>query len=508
MGIGQVFQEMIAERVKQSRAMRLHIAYQRDPIGWARDKLGIPEETIRWSLIEAYGSHHWDGGVDPLALIAEALADWNDVGVESGTGTGKSFWVAVLILWFMACWRNAQVFTFAPKKDQLKLYIWKNIGELWPKFVRHFPMAVLTDLRIQMRGGSPDADSWAAHGYPVGLSAEQQVATKASGMHAEHLLLVYEEAAAIAQQVIAAGKNTCVSPHNLRVAIGNPNFQLDTLHKFCKESGVVHVIISALDHPNVVTGNANLIPGAVSQQSIDDRRTDYTEESPIYQSRVRGLSPEQSSNSLFRLEWFRESAVRYNERKAKGTLPTRVTGKGVDAANSEHGDHAAICDFADNAMIRLVDFPCPNANGLGRQVGLEIGGYGDEPVIVPANLVGVDGIGVGSGTVNTLRDTGRIVQALYFGNPPMKGVDKNADGSTREYGADVNQFLNLRAQVYWQARVDFQEGWIDVPEDPELWGDLLAVTYDDTNKVVKLAPKDEIRPARQEPKQRRCFRHS
>jgi hypothetical protein len=187
-----------------------------------------------------------------------------------------------------------------------------------------------------------------------------------------------------------------------------------------------------LDHPNVVTGNPNFIPGAVSQQSIDKRRRDYTEQSPIYQSRVRGLSPEQASNSLFKLEWFRQSAARWNDRKAKGTLPTRVTGKGVDAANSEHGDHAAICDFADNVMIRLVDFRCPNSNALGRQVGLEIGGYGDNPVIVPANQVGVDGIGVGAGTVNTLRDTGRIVQAIMFGYPQMKGVDKNPDGSPRE----------------------------------------------------------------------------
>ena len=471
--------------------MSPHTAYQTDPIGWARDKLGISEATIRWSLNEAYGAHKWDGDVDPLVLIADALVNWQSVGAESGTGTGKSFWIAVIILWFQACFENSQVFTFAPKAEQLKLFIWKNITEMWPRFKRHFPTAELTDLTIRMRGGIND--TWAAHGYPVGLKAGEAVSTKAAGMHAEHLLLVYEEMAAIAPQVVAAGKNTCVSPHNLRIGIGNPNSQLDTLHKFCHEAGVVHVRISALDHPNVVTGDDSLIPGAVGRQSIEDRRRDYTESSPIYQSRVRGVSPEQASNSLFKLEWFNRSVERYNERKAKGTLPTKVTGKGVDAANSEHGDHAAICDFADNVMIRLEDFPCPNANGLGRQVGLEIGGYGDEPVIVPANLVGVDGIGVGSGTVNTLRDTGRIVQAIMFGFPAMKGVDKNADGSPREYGADVNEFLNVRAQVYWQARMDFLEDVIDVPEDPELFEDLLAVTFDDTNKVVKLAPKDEIK---------------
>lgn len=75
----------------------------------------------------------------------------------------------------------------------------------------------------------------------------------------------------------------------------------------------------------------------------------------------------------------------------------------------------------------------------------------------------------------------------------MVGVEKMPDGQPREWKGDVNQFLNLRAQMHWQARIDFQEDLIDVPEDPELWEDLIAVTFDDTNKVVKIAPKDEIK---------------
>lgn len=467
-----------------SGRLRPHSEYQTDPVGWAVEKLGVDAYTLRWSLDAAYGSHAWDGTVDPLATAYEAIRDWKDVGIESGTGTGKSYGVAVLILWFLACWDGSQVYTFAPKEDQLRLYIWRAIGELWPKFSVHFPTATLTDLCIRMHGGIDE--SWAAHGYAVGIKAGEQVSTKASGMHAVHMLLVYEEMPGIPQQVIEAGKNTCTAPHNLRIGIGNPQHQLDTLHVFCGEPGVVAVRASALDHPNVVTGNPDVIPGAVSQVSISRRLTEYGASDPIYQSRVRGLSPEQASNALIRLEWLRAAAARYEARKANDDLPTTVTGKGVDVANSSHGDRAAICDFAENVAIRLDAFACPDANALGRQVVLEMNAAQLDP-----RRVGIDGIGVGAGTVNECRRLGKVVQALMASAQPMKMQEKAPDGQLREWTADVNIFANLRAQMYWQAREDLRLNVIDAPEDQELWTELTAPTFADHPKTI-VEPKAEI----------------
>ena len=462
-----------------------HSEYQMDPIGWAVNKLGIDERTIVWSLNPGYAKHVWDGTPDPLVRMMEAIRDWKDVGAEAGTGTQKSYTWAILILWFLACWENSLVFTFAPVEKQLKLYIWKNIGELWPRFSRMFPTAELTDLCIRMRGGLDE--SWAAHGYAVGVKADEQVSTRAAGMHGKDMLLVYEEMPGQPQQVIEAGKNTCTAPHNLRGGIGNPNHQLDTLHKFCLEDGVEHIRISALDHPNVVTGNADLVPGAVSRKSIDKRRADYGESSPIYQSRVRGVSPEQASNALIRLEWLKASALRFEARRTLGTLPKRVTGKGVDVANSEHGDKAAVCDFYENTCPRFPAFQCPDANKLGRDVKLQM-----DAAQLPNNRCGIDAIGVGAGTVNELRRLGRVVQALYAGGKPMKMVEKAPDGQAVEWSGDVNMFQNLRGQISWQLREDLRLGTVDIEEDQELWEELVEETYDDTAKVVVLEPKDEI----------------
>lgn len=467
---------------------RPHSEYATDPIGWAVEKLGIPEHTIRWSLNPGYGAHQWDGDPDPIALLAEALRDWQSVGCESGTGTGKSFTMAWLILWFLACWEGARAFTFAPKEDQLRLYIWTEIGKLWPTFQAHFPTATLTDLCIRIRGGTDD--SWGARGYAVGIKADEQVSTKAAGMHAEHMLLVYEETPGIPQAVLEAGENTCTAPHNLRVAIGNPNHQLDPLHKFCTSAGVVHVRMSALDHPNVVTGDPTLIPGAISQASIDRRLAKYGETSPVYRSRVKGESPEQASDALIRKEWLDAAAARYEARKLLGQIPTLVTGKGVDVANSEHGDRACIVDFCDNVVVRVDAFPCPDSNALGRRVKLEM-----DASNLPADRVAVDAIGVGAGTVNELRRLGRVVQAMNNGGPAVKMVEKMPDGQAREWSPDVNLFASsggLRSQTYWQLREDLRHGLIDLAYDEELWQELIEPTFVDDPKTV-VEPKKEIR---------------
>lgn len=463
-----------------------HTEYRSDPVGWAVEKLGVPEATLRWSLGDGYDAHVWDGTREPLETAFLAIRDWQDAAIESGTGTGKSYGVAILILWFLACFEGAEVYTFAPTEDQLKLYIWKNIGDLWSRFSPHFPAAELTSLTIRMRGGIDE--TWSAHGRAVQIRAGEAVSNRAAGMHAEHMLLVYEETPGIDSSVLAAGKHTCTAPHNLRIAIGNPNHRLDALHLMTQEAGVVAIRMSALDHPNVVTGNANLIPGAISQVSIDKRRIDFGEVSPSYQSRVRGISPEQASDALIRLEWLKAARLRYEARKADGTLPTQVTGKGVDVANSANGDHGAIVDFAENVCIRIDSFPCPDSNALGAQIVREARNAG-----LPALRIGVDAIGVGAGTVNEARRLGWTVNALYAGGNPMKMVEKTPDGQAVEWSGDVNLFKNLRSQMYWQARTDLQSGGIDVPYDKQLWEDLVAPSFDDSDKVVKVESKDDIK---------------
>ncbi|KKK96902.1 hypothetical protein LCGC14_2658150, partial [marine sediment metagenome] len=125
-----------------SAGVKAHTEYQKRPLEWIVEKLGVPEETIRWSLNPEYEHHSWDGDVDPLVLGLEAVARGESVAVSSGTATGKTYTLgACLVMWFMAVFDRSIALSIAPRHDQLLLNLWKEIGKLWPQFVKYFPTA-------------------------------------------------------------------------------------------------------------------------------------------------------------------------------------------------------------------------------------------------------------------------------------------------------------------------------------------------------------------------------
>lgn len=456
--------------------------YQTNPLGFLVTELGIPEHTIRWSL-NGYENHIWDGTPDPLIAMLDALAKWEDVGVEAGTGTQKSYTAAAVILWFLASWRGARVFTFAIKEEQLRLFIWTEIGKLWPRFHALFPSAILTDLRIQMSSLPEDKD-WAANGYSVAIKSGETVASSASGMHAPHMLLIYEEAQGQAAAVLEAGENTCTAPHNLRMALGNPDHQFDTLHQFCAAPGVRHIRISALDHPNVVKNDPSIVEGAASVKTVERRAAKYNKngiEGRLYRSRIKGISPAEAAEALIQLEWVKLAQAKWSDpmyREGKKAL-------GVDVANSENGDEGAIAEGPGWCLIKVDSFPCPNANDLGFKVHLKMK---DEKIL--QEHVGVDGVGVGAGCVNELRHHDRWIKALNGGDSAME-----------RYGED-EEFNNLRSQIMWTLREDLRNERIALPDDDELAQDLITPQWKTMNGKIVVEQKEDIKkrlPKRRSP---------
>lgn len=447
--------------------------YRQDPMGFLVKELGILPESLDWELLPEYRTHEWDKTRNPLKCIMEALADWKDVGVEAATGTQKSFTAAGLVLWFAASWMNSRTFTFAPKEEQLRKYIWAEMSKLFHRFKRLFPEATLTDLCLRVRGGIDD--TWGAWGYSVAIRADEEVSTKAAGMHAEHMLLIYEETPGISPKVIAAGENTCTAPHNLRLYLGNPDHQLDPLHQACQSPGVEHIIISALDHPNLVTGRT-IVPGAASVESVGRRLLKYGKDHRIYRSRVRGESPAEAADALIKMSWIKAAIERYN---SSVEIPHERLALGGDVANSEGGDDGAKAYMRGKRLIKLEAKPCPNSNDFGMEVGREI----SRLKIDPSN-VGIDSVGVGAGAVNELRKRKEWhgVHSLNGGAKPW-AVDWDAE-----------EYNNLRSQIWWWLAEDFRCGEIDIPgDDLELIEDLITPTYETRNGKIVVESKEDIK---------------
>lgn len=481
-----------AERAELDRALAAiavrplpDVEYRLDPVGWARDILGIPEAHIRWSLFPEYAGHTWDGTPDPLAAMVEALARGERVvAVESGTGTGKTYTTGWVPLWFSACWQGLVV-TTAPKRDQLGAQLWKELGRHWLKFTKAYPQASLQDLLVRMNPTGPDKDAWTVVGWVCGVSADRASAAKAQGFHDEHMLIITEETPAVPPPVMAAFANTCTGTHNLRLGVGNPDHQHDSLHQLATSPGAVHIRISSLDHPNVVLGR-EVIPGACTRVSVAEQAAKWGVDSEMYQSRVRGISPAQAANALIRLEWVERAFARYESDAAR--LRTGQKALGIDVAQSVAGDKAARAWWDGPVLDEVETFHCPNATDLGTDSWALAQARG-----VPAEYIGTDSVGVGSATQNELaRLTHFIAQGLNGGALPLERSARAPDGSEYEWVPEAALFANLRAQMYWQLREDLRLDRIALRRSADLARQLCTPTFRTKNGKIIVEPKEDI----------------
>ena len=246
-------------------------------ITWAVERMGISRKTLVWSMNAAYEEHTWDGDPDPIVKMADAITDWRHVGVQSAISTGKTFFLALIVLWGLDCFPGIHVITVAPKEDQLRLHVWKEISRLFPQFQVHHPKAKMYDsLRIQMR---PHRKDWFAEAFVCGVSAEEAMtsASRARGFHAKYMMFIVEETTGVNGAIMRALRNTCTAPHNIVVAVGNPDSELDELNHHCELPHVVAVRISGHDHPNVVMHDPLFIEGAVTEESLENLANEFGE---------------------------------------------------------------------------------------------------------------------------------------------------------------------------------------------------------------------------------------
>jgi hypothetical protein len=478
-----------------------HTEYQTRPLEWITTYLGVPERTLRWSAHEAYQWHDWDGTLDPLVAVLEGLAEGQDVGVESGTGVGKTYLAACITYWFLACFEDSIISTIAPKEGQLLKHVWKEIGNLWPQFKQHFPQAELLPGTgvIRMKPQDEGREKWAASAFVCGVGASEEVATKAQGLHAEHMLLITEETPGIHPAIMEALYNTRTDDHNIHLALGNPDHRQDELHKFCEETADLHVRMSALDHPNIVTGE-RIVPGAIGRDRLAKRIRRLGKGTRLYESRVRGISPMEASDALIRWEWCTAAAGRYSDPQFRqGTLAL-----GADVAQSSDGDFAAIARWQGACLTEVQSFrvnPNLGANDVAQRVFLDAS---DPQHPVDPRYIAIDTVGVGASTVNELRRLGLKVRHLSGGRKAVPGIDTDTlwsetepdlEGHIKPAGpaiVEAERFDLLRSQVWWRMREDLRLGRIALPNDEELFQDLTTPTYTTLNGKIVVESKEKI----------------
>lgn len=416
-----------------------------DPVGWVDERL----REFLWSKQRE---------------VARSVVHHRYTAVPSAHDTGKSFSASRLIAWWIGSHPAGSAFAVstAPTATQVEVILWREIGRAHRK----------GDLPGRITSGAVPmwklGDEIVAYGRkPQDLTSPEDAAAAFQGVHAPYVLVVLDEAGGIPKWLWDA-VDTLVTNENARVlAIGNPDNPASQFEKVCRPGSGWNVIpISAFDTP-AFTGEdvpEDLLQVLVSQTWVDERKRRWGESSSLYTSKVLGRFPEETEDTVIAPSLIAKAQL-------NSTLPGLELGQyGADIADQGH-DRTVIYRNR-GGVVRLVSV-------LPRQTTMKTAG-GLKRLILETKLevpMWVDGIGVGAGVLDRLRE-----QDL-----PVRGFIAS------ERARNPRKFANRRAEAWWGARTLFEEGLIDLdPADEDLAAQLSGPKWhnDSAGRIVIESKKD------------------
>jgi len=395
------------------------------------------------------------------AAILRAVAKHPRVAVRSGHKVGKSTSAAILALWWMVRHPDGRVVMTAPTGRQVRIVLWREVSRLY----RTARPPLGGDLHKLPELGLVYEDGREI----VGFSTDEP--EKIAGVSGANVLYIVDEGSGVATDIFEAIEGSRAGGAQL-VVFGNPTMTSGVFFDaFTSAKDGWHTIhVSSEDSPNV-TGEAN-VPGLATRAWVEEKRTEWGEESPLFQVRVRGNFPTASENAVIGIELLEAAARRYPD-----TLDAGVLCIGVDVAR-----------FGDD---ETVIWPLRGTRALAPTVlhSMDTVQVAGEVLTIARALrrgnerprIKVDVIGVGAGVADQLRT-----------HDDLEVVDVNVGESSNVTAKDEPEYNRLRDQLWFGLKAWLKTGGI--PDDGKLHAELLAPRYGFTvDGKLKVEPKDETK---------------
>ena len=124
----------------------------------------------------------------------------NRVSIRSGHGIGKSTTLSWLLLWFLFCFKDAQIPCTAPTSDQLNDILWKEV-QIW---MNRMPkeIAELYDWSNDYIRMLESPKTWFARARTARKESPEALA----GIHADHVLYLVDEASGVPDEIFNTGE--------------------------------------------------------------------------------------------------------------------------------------------------------------------------------------------------------------------------------------------------------------------------------------------------------------
>lgn len=419
---------------------------------WRLQKL-IQHDPI-WAARRLYGINLWEKQREGLRMIW----DHPRVGCQAGNNVGKSYFAATAVHIWMSAWPDAKVVTTANTWAQVESVLWSEIA------TQHANAPIPIGGRMLKTEFQPNSNmpGWVA----LGLSTNRS--DSFVGRHAEHLLVIFDEAQGIEASFWEAAETLASSAGCRILAIGNPVRRSGQFYDVCrgKVPGWKSLRISCLDHPNIVHGRDPKtgqlpIPAAVSPEYVEGKRLEWGEDSPTWIARIEGRFPPASERALVPEDLLDRQAHAIVE-----GLPGRRLGVDVARHGSDSNVGLLLIDGRVAAVHRWRERDLMKTAGLVVRLM--------QRWEVAPRLTGID-VGMGAGVIDRLRELGHPVCEIDFGGKGGLG----AEGMHAQLVGEDRRFLNARSRYFWTIRAMLEANMLSIPRRWEkLWQDLGALEYD------------------------------
>lgn len=428
---------------------------------WARDPVGFIVDGLKGFL--------WSKQRE----ICQSVVNHRRTAVRSCHDVGKTALAARIGAWWLCVHPPGEAFvvTLAPTGHQVKALLWREMA------------------RVHRAGGLPgrlNQTEWYIGDELVafGRSPKDTDPTAIQGIHARYVLVINDEACGIAHALWDAEDSLIANEDSRILAIGNPDDPNTQFGIVCKPGSGWNVIgISAFESPNF-TGEAIpgwLVPLLISKIWVTEKLKSWGETSPIYQAKVLGEFPEQSTDSLIPL-----SAI--YAAQARPIEPSDPNELGVDVARFG-GDHTVIMHRRGDVVRRLSK---DHNRDLMYVTGLVVRALKE----TGATKAKIDDAGLGGGVtdrLNELKREGKIAAGVEI-VPVNVGEGAQEVEETDEKSPD-ERFANLKAELNWGIRERFLDGRISLAQNKlgdmdDLMSQAGQIKYDYTsNGLIQMEAK-------------------
>jgi hypothetical protein len=389
---------------------------------------------------------------DILIAVEKALAKEapSRISVSSGHGIGKSTVLSWLVLWYLFCFKDAQIPCTAPSSEQMHDVLWKELA----KWISRMPREI--QVKYEWQNGyiriveSPE--TWFARAKTARKEAPEALA----GVHGDHVMFIVDEASGVPDVIYNTGEGALTSGNVIFIMISNPTRLIGYFydsHHGDKENWQT-LSFSSKDSP------------IVDEKFVARILDKHGENSDEYAIRVLGKFPRADSIDA---QGYIPLLVQKDLRETIDHDFGKDRCMGLDPAGE--GSNETVWVLRDRFKAKVLAKEAISTPLSIAQKTLTLMDFWK----VEAENVFVDAFGEGVKTIQELAKARKYVQAVLVG-----------DSSTDD------EYLNLRAEAYWKLREWLVGGGELVAHND--WKQLLQIRYRrELSDKIKIMGKLEMK---------------